>query len=101
MNAVLRHHIESYQKIDLCLVTKMKEGFYVYELASGCNNLEEAYTLYQNATVRLQEGGFRLRKFKTNNLELMSKIQEHESENDAEIGDVVSEQCSFAKETLR
>ena len=30
----------------------------------------------------------------------MSKIQEHERENDTEIGQAVSEQCSFAKETL-
>ena len=100
LNAVLRHHIESYQEIDPGFVTRMKEGFYVDDLVSGCNNLEEAYALYQNATVRLQEGGFRLRKFKTNNNELMSKIQEHERENDTEIGQVVSEQCSFAKETL-
>ena len=64
-----------------------------------CNNSEEAYTLYQSATVRLQEGGFTLRKFKTNNNELMSKIQERERENNTEIGQVVSEQCSFAKET--
>ena len=42
LNAVLRHHIESYQEIDPGFVTRMKEGFYVDDLVSGCKNFEEA-----------------------------------------------------------
>ena len=82
LNSALKHYIESYHEIETCFATRMKEDLYVDDLVSECNSFEEAYTLYQNTTVRLQEGGFMLCKFKTNNNELVSKIQKHEREND-------------------
>lgn len=80
LNAVLRHHIESYQEIGPYFTTKLKEDFYADDLVSGCTNSEEGYTLYKKAIVRLQEGGFRLNKFKSNDSELISKIHEQERE---------------------
>ena len=100
LNAVLRHHIEHYKEIDPNFVTKLVEGFYVDDLVSGCSNTHEAFALFQKAKGRLQEGGFKLRKWKTNDPDLQLKIHQNESENVLKELKATTDDSTFAKETL-
>ena len=54
--------------------------------------------LFEKAKDRMQQGGFRLRKWKSNDLTVLSKIKERESLNEEEKGEL--EETTFAKETL-
>ena len=99
LNAVLRHHIEKYQESDPEFVVKMKEGFFVDDLVTGSSSTELALDLYHKAKERMLEGGFRLRKFKTNDKALAEQILEKETKS--ETGAVtVNEESTYAKETL-
>ena len=57
---------------------KVKNGFFVDDLASGAKTVGEAFELYLKTKGRMAEGGFIMRKWKTNSTQLMEKIQEAE-----------------------
>ena len=99
LNAVLRHHIEAYKASDPEFSSKLIESFYVDDLVSGCRNADEAFTLYQKASERMKEGGFRLRKWKTNDATLAEKIEKSERKK-VEIKKEESDENTYAKETL-
>ena len=102
LNAVLRHHIESFNDIDPEFVKKLLESFFVDDLVTGMDSTEGAFQLYQKAKERLKQGGFTLRKWKSNREDLIDEIQakeksmqlEQPEKNNSEIQD------SFATETL-
>ena len=48
---------------------KMIGGFFVDDLVVGCEDTQEALTLYKKAKSRMSEAGFHLRKWKTNDKE--------------------------------
>ena len=98
LNAVLQHHVKTYQEQDPEFVTKLLHSFYVDDLVSGCENTEKALGLYKKAKERMLEGGFKLRKWKTNDEELLKEIQKRESEEKQEKSS--QEDMSYAKETL-
>eukprot|EP00794_Sanderia_malayensis_P012189 gene12189-biopygen9725 len=100
LNAVLRNHIETYEHCDPEFVMKMKESFYVDDMISGANNRKEAFDLYLKAKGRMKEGGFRLRKWKTSDVELSQKIKESEGMNECQPGQAGGEEMSYAKEML-
>ena len=89
---MLRYHIDQYKEIDPEFVNKLSQGFFVDDLVTSCSDTEEAYSLYNKASDRMQEGGFKLRKWKTNDELLAQKIVENESEAD--------EERTYAKEAL-
>ena len=74
----------------------MIDSFFVDDLVTSNDSLQEACELYDKARIRLEEGGFKLRKWKTNNKDLASKIVESEGgETENKEGE-----NSYAKETL-
>ena len=77
----------------------MLHSFYVDDLVSGSESTEKALELYQNAKDRLLVEGFKLRKWKTNNMELLNEINKGENEEKEEKSSQVD--ISYAKETLR
>ena len=96
LNAALRHHFQTYSKNDPEFVKKMINSFFVDDLVTSNDSLQEACELYDKARIRLEEGGFKLRKWKTNNKDLASKITESEGgETENKEGE-----NSYAKETL-
>ena len=99
-NAVLRHHLEGYKEIDPNFTSKLLESFYVDDLVTGCKTLDEAFTLYQKASERLKQGGFRLRKWKTNSIKLAERIEESENETAETKQQGKSDESSYAKEIL-
>ena len=82
LNATIRHHLNRFVSTDPCFVRKMLEGFYVDDLVSGGNTSKNAFELYSKALSRMASGGFRLRKWKTNDPTLRQKI--HESFKDTQ-----------------
>ena len=81
LNAVLRHHLEKYREIDPQFVDYLTQSFFVDDFVTSCRDSEEAYCLYEKAKVRMLEGGFKLRKWKTNADELSLKISDRENES--------------------
>ena len=97
LNATLRHHFFKYNAIDEPFVRKMLESFYVDDLVSGESTTDKAYTLYEKAKDRLASGGFKLRKWLSNDKILLKRIEMKEGIDSVE-GE--SDQISYAKSTL-
>ena len=98
LNAVLQHHIKLYQEEGPEFVSKLLHSLYVDELMSASERIEKALELYQKAKDRMLLGGFKLRKWKTNNTELLNEIYKSEGEEKEEKSSQVD--ISYAKETL-
>ena len=96
LNATLRHHIGKYAAQDAQFSEKLLRSFYVDDLATGEKTTESAYSLYDKANKRMAEGGFRLRKWRTNDQALRSRI---EAQN-AEFTQDREEHETYAKTTL-
>ena len=67
LNAVLKTHLEH---IPSDITRDMKDNIYVDNLISGSKTVSESITYYQDSTSILQQGGFRLRSWATNNSQL-------------------------------
>lgn len=52
----------------------VKKAFYVDDLMTGCNNLNEAKTIYKQTTELLELGGFKLQKWSSNSHEFLKEI---------------------------
>eukprot|EP00794_Sanderia_malayensis_P007346 gene7346-biopygen5937 len=96
----LRHHIQKYEEEDPDFVSKMIGGFFVDDLVTGCENTEKAVSLYERAKERMKEGGFHLRKWKTNDRRLAREIAVKEEEGVKERITPEIEDTSYVKETL-
>ena len=70
LNAVIRNHVMKYQEGDSEFVAKLVKSFFVDDLCTGARTVEEAIGLYDKSKSRMQEGGFNLRKWKSNNKEV-------------------------------
>ena len=99
LNATLRYHFSKYTH-DAELMNKMIESFDVDDLVSGARRVSEAFHLYTKSKGRLAEGGFKLRKWKTNNKQLRDQISE--DMNDRMQGKPIFDDKneSYAKQTL-
>ena len=99
LNGTIRHHLATFAEVDPEFVRKMIEGFYVDDLVSGDSTTDKAYDLYSRAKVRMAEGGFKLRKWKTNDevlRGLIARDENHETANES----VTNEEETYAKLTL-
>ena len=76
LNGTIRHHLEGYRASLSCLVDLLVESIYVDDVVYGAHSPEEAFDFYENSKSILQEGGFNLRKFVTNDLALQGMIDE-------------------------
>ena len=99
LNATLRHHISKFKDEDPEFVRRMIESFYVDDLVTGEDNTAKAFTLYEKSKNRLASGGFKLRKWMTNDKALKDLIEQDENRK-PENASVTTEEESFAKFTL-
>jgi hypothetical protein len=103
LSATLQHHISKYEDIHPEIVSELSRSFYVDDLTTGPNTLQQAYQLYQLSRNILKEGGFTLRKWSSNHQELIKKIKEEEGKSDNENTSnvpIVEEDSSYANITL-
>lgn len=78
LNATIQHHLELYRDPHPQLVNQLIRSTYVDNVVSGAEAIESAFQLFIDSKRVLQERGFNLKKFITNNLELQKRIQEFE-----------------------
>ena len=100
LNAVIQHHLHQYSDRDPEFVRTMIEGFFVDDLVTSCKSTTTAFDLYEKARNRMRDGGFRLRKWKTNDKALGEEIAKNEMvRNEDALVDTL-DSYSYAKETL-
>lgn len=99
LNATLRHHISKFKDEDTEFVRKMTESFYVDDLVTGEDDTGKAFALYKGAKDRLARGGFKLRKWMTNDEVLRGLIAQDDNRKTADDG-VTNEEETYAKLTL-
>ena len=75
LSGVLQHHIKQYAEQDPVFADKLLKGFYVDDLVTGMQSIEEAFALYEKTMTRMKEGGFWMRKWKSNKKELIERIE--------------------------
>ena len=69
LNAIIKYHLKRY----------LNDTKNVDDSTSGFFNVKEAYDFYLNAKWIMKEGGFELRKWASNSVELMNKINRDEN----------------------
>ena len=102
-NGTLRHHLATFADMDPRFVRKMIEGFYVDDLVTGESTTAEACSLYEKAKGRMASGGFKWRKWRTNDSKLREKIQSIEASvtGQERISRLEEEETYNAKSTLQ
>ena len=75
LNATISLHMEKYKETDYEIVRKFLADLYCDDSVSGAQTLEEAFELYLRSKRMLSEGGFNLRKWNSNDVELMEKME--------------------------
>ena len=80
LNATIKYHLERYLNEAKNFVEKFLNNLYVDDSTSGFFNVK-AYDFYLNAKRIMKEGGFELRKWASNSVELMNKINRDENIN--------------------
>ena len=78
LNATIRHHLEQYRKSHPDLIQHLLDSFYVDDLTTGADSEEAAHSVYVKSKQILKEGGFNLRKFRSNSPSLQQKIDINE-----------------------
>ena len=76
-NATVNKHIQKYANIDIDFAKKVPGKFYVDDLSTGVNTVNEGINLYKKLRIRFGEAQFNLRKFRTNNKELRQSFEEN------------------------
>ncbi len=78
LNATLDHHIRKYEEIYPEVTNKLFNALYVDDVTTGAYDEEECMKIYTVSKKLLSEGGFNLRKWRTNSSDLQSKINADE-----------------------
>ena len=81
LNAVIRNHVTKFQDIDPEFVKKMLNSFFVDDLCTGAKTVQEAISLFDKSKTRMLEGGFNLRKWKSNNGEVREYVSRCEGKS--------------------
>ena len=81
LNATIKHHLERYLNDAKNFAEKFLNDLYVDDSTSGFFNVKEAYDFYLNAKRIMKEGSFELRKWASNSVERMDKINRDENIN--------------------
>ena len=70
--------MKKYEDVDQDFVKEVLNSTYVDDLSSGSSSVEEAFQLFLKSKARIQEVGFRMRKWSSNSPQLMERIKSHE-----------------------
>ena len=100
LNGTIRHHLATYAEVDPEFVKRMIEAFYVDDLVTGERTVDKTFALYKNARERIAEGGFTLRKWKTNDPQLREKISSRETKKPTGEVDRLEDEETYAKSKL-
>ena len=104
LGATIKFHLEQYRQSEPELVELIERSLYVDDLVTGEITVEKAYAIYERSKKVMSEGGFNLRKWKTNSRELRYKIAQDEAVNQGDtgqqsVGKIQEDDESYAKST--
>ena len=74
LNETIHHHVTRYLLTEPVIAEILASGFYVDDFTSGAQTVEEGFNIYQKARYLMKQGGFNLRKWRTNSKNLQQKI---------------------------
>ena len=102
LGAVIDHHLSTYETSKAETVKCLRDSLYVDDFVSGADDNEKAFKLYGESKEILSEGGFNLRKWRSNSEELMKSIGPIEGNTSSSIPNesVTEDDQSFAKSSL-
>ena len=88
LGATIKSHVTKYIVAQIAVVAlkKLLQDMYDDDLATSFCTMEEGLEFYFESRKCLKEGGFKLRKWNSNNKELMDRICAEENENSFEQG---------------
>ena len=78
LNATIRHHLQKYRKTYPEFVSTVEKSLYIDDFASSQNSEEQCFELYRNLKTIFAEGGFNMRKWASNNKQLINRIEQAE-----------------------
>ena len=99
LNATLRHHISKFSEVDPEFVKKLIDSFYVDDFVGGGASPDEVTDLYRKTVSRMSEGGFKLRKWLTNDASVREIIKK-DLIDDVKLDPVSEENATYAKSSL-
>ena len=79
---VIREHLSKYISREPSLVKKIEQGLYVDDLSTGCENEEEGWDTYLRVRQIFKEGGFNIRKWKSNSKLLNERFERAENKGE-------------------
>ena len=100
LGAVISHHLMHYKFEDLELVELIENSLYADDLVCGAENQERAFEHYVKPNTMLLKAGINLRKWNSNSIELMRRIQASESTPQGtcvQVPTITEEEESYAK----
>ena len=74
LGCMISNHLDKYQSRHPEVIQSIKNSFYIDDLISGGDTVEEAFNTYLVANKAMSGGGFNLRKWNSNSPELISRI---------------------------
>ena len=80
LGATVRHHMSKYVEVDLEFVLEVLWSLYVDDYASGADSVDSAFGLFEQLKKVFKEGGFNMRKWCSNDMRLMERIESVEKE---------------------
>ena len=98
LNATVEYHLDTFAKEDPQFAESMKRSLYVDDWVGGHDNYEGALKIFDTARSTMAKGGFRLRKWLTNDPNLRPVMRKVASEETA--SENVEDDQSYAKATL-
>ena len=78
LNGTVRKHGRTYESIDPDFARRVRKHFYIDDLNTGVNTVEEGMMLYKKIKLRFSECSFNITKWRTNNEELRNFINDRE-----------------------
>ena len=81
LGGTLQHHLKKYEENEPEIITCIRDGLYVDDLASGGRNANAVWNLYLKVKTILREACFVMHKWKTNDANMKKLILESETQN--------------------
>ncbi len=78
LGSTIKHHLAKYSQSESKLVEVLENSFYVDDLITREESVEESFQIYKGSKQIMATGGFNLRKWHSNSDELLAKIESNE-----------------------
>ncbi|XP_065065426.1 uncharacterized protein LOC135691495, partial [Rhopilema esculentum] len=102
LGATIKKHIAQYAN-RFPRVVKVLDRLYADDLSCSTNSIDEALEIFHKSREILSEGGFNLRKFKTNDTALLHEIKKVKAgnvSNGDNAKEIIQDDQSFAQQTI-